>query len=352
MPNEKRRKQVRQSRGDNGDKEEHKMGREWQRRHAHDDGEREEGYHERVPPPALRKRMLQLLKLIGVALFLWILSRIDRDALFLHLRNAEPLGIAASFLGLFLMYALKAARWHVLVRSTGLTPSWMDSWRLFNIGIFLGAITPANMGEMGRAAYLRRMGVHTGTALAIPLIDRIADVAIMGTVGIWSIGFIFGWQWSLIAGCTGILGMGIVGILWERSKGLRAQEWLAFLQILARPPMLYGVLLWTILSWIVYFGWTFLLAQALGLSVSFPVLAAALTLTGILVFIPIAPSGLGTREAALITFLAPYGIAAPQAVALALVVFLLVIGSSTLGLWYWVRDGHRSPARTGACARG
>lgn len=250
-------------------------------------------------------------------------------------------GIALSFAGLYLMYALKAARWHLLVRSTGHTPTFSASWRLFHIGIFLGAITPANMGEFGRAVYLRRMGVRTGTALALPLIDRLADVAVMGLVGIWSVGILFGWKWSLFAGIAGILGTGTLIILWRLAKGLRAQEWLAFLQLLTHPSVLAGILWWTILSWIAYFGWTLLLARAIDLAVPSPVMMAALTLTGILAFIPIAPSGLGTREAALIAFLAPHGTTAPQAVAFAVMVFLFIMVSSTLGLWYWVQDSHR-----------
>lgn len=311
------------------------------------DRRQRKGYHEQVPPPALKKRSLQLLKLIGVALFLWILSKIDRDALLAYLHSADAVGIAAAFAGLYLMYALKAARWHLLVRSTGHAPTFSASWRLFHIGIFLGAITPANMGEFGRAVYLRRMGVHTGTALALPLIDRIADVVIMGLVGIWSVGLLFGWWWSLLAGIVSLLGTGTLVTLWRLAKGLRAQEWLAFLRLLTHPSVLAGIFLWTVLSWIAYFGWTLLLAHALGLTVPLPVMMAALTLTGILAFIPIAPSGLGTREASLIAFLAPYGTAAPQAVAFAVMVFLFIIISSTLGLWYWVQDSHRPRAPTG-----
>lgn len=304
-----------------------------------------------MPPPALRRRSLQFLKIVGVALFLWILNRIDRTALLAYLRSADIFGIGIAFAGLYLMYALKAVRWHLLVRSTGHTPTFSASWRLFHIGIFLGAITPANMGEFGRAVYLRRMGVRTGTALALPLIDRIADVIVMGLVGIWSVGLLFGWQWSLLTGLTGLLGTGALIALWRLAKGLRTQEWLAFLRLLAHPSALAGIFFWTILSWIAYFGWTLLLARALGLAVPSPIMMAALTLTGILVFIPIAPSGLGTREAALITFLAPYGTAAAQAVAFAVTMFLLIIASSTLGLWYWIRDSHRPRAPTGESAR-
>lgn len=291
-----------------------------------------------MPPPALRKWLLQLLKLIGVALFLWILSRIDRTALLAHIQAADLFGIIVAFAGLYIIYACKAARWHLLVRSTGLKPSLADSWRLFNIGIFLGAITPANLGEMGRAAYLRRMGAHAGTALALPIIDRIADVSVMGTVGIWSVGQLFGWQWSLLSGIACIIAATTLVLLWRKAHGLRKKEWLAFLGPLTHPASLTNILFWTILSWIAYFGWAFIIAQSIGIEVSIPVLMATLTLAGILAFIPIAPSGLGTRETAFITLLAPNGVAASQAVALAITMFLIIIAGSSLGLWYWLRD--------------
>lgn len=286
----------------------------------------------------LRKRSLQFLKLIGVALFLWILSRIDRTALLSHLQSVNPWNIVFSFAGLYFIYACKAARWHLLVRSTGLRPSLADSWRLFHIGIFLGAITPANLGEMGRAAYLRRMGAHTGTALALPLIDRITDVFVMGAMGIWSMGLLFGWHWSFVVGITSSIVAAVLMLLWRKAHGLRAKEWLAFLNILAQPTSLACILFWTLLSWTAYFVWAFIIAQSIGIEVGMPVLMATLTIAGILAFIPIAPSGLGTRETAFIALLAPYGIAAPQAVAFALTMFLLIITGSSLGLWYWLHD--------------
>lgn len=291
-----------------------------------------------MPRPALQKWLLQLLKIIGITLFVWILSRIDRSTLLLHIRSANPWGIVLSFAGLYLMYACKAARWHLLVRSAGLKPSLADSWRLFNIGIFLGAITPANLGEMGRAAYLRRMGAHTGTALALPLIDRIADVSVMGIMGIWSMGMLFGWHWSFIIGIASSILTAVLTLLWRKAHGLRAKEWLAFLNILAQPASLAFILFWTILSWTAYFVWAFIIAQSIGIEVSIPVLMATITLAGILAFIPIAPSGLGMRETAFITLLAPHGVAASQAVALAITMFLIIIAGSSLGLWYWLRD--------------
>lgn len=271
-------------------------------------------------------------------LFLWILSRIDRAALLSYVQSVNPWKIALSFAGLYLIYACKAARWHLLVRSTGLKPSLADSWRLFHIGIFLGAITPANLGEMGRAAYLRRMGAHTGTALALPLIDRIADIAVMGIIGIWSVGVLFGWHWSLMVGMAGGIFTATCTLFWRKAHGLRAKEWLAFLNILTHPASLACILFWTILSWATYFVWAFVIAQSIGIEVSISVLMATLTLTGILVFIPIAPSGLGTRETAFIALLAPYGVAASQAVAFAVTMFLLIIAGSSLGLWYWLND--------------
>ena len=101
------------------------------------------------------KKLLPWLKFLGIVLFLWILLKIDRNLLFGYIRHANQTMLLLSLPVLFCMYLIKTVRWHILVKSTGAHPTFKGSWELYNIGVFLAAITPGKLGEFGRAAYLR-----------------------------------------------------------------------------------------------------------------------------------------------------------------------------------------------------
>lgn len=57
--------------------------------------------------------------------------------------------------------------------------------------------------------------------------------------------------------------------------------------------------------------------------------------------LPISISGVGVREGAFVLFLTPLGVAAPQAVALGLLLFVTNLGASLLGLPSYLRGGER-----------
>ena len=270
------------------------------------------------------------LKILGILIFLWILSRIDRAQLWTAIADADPTLLALSFLTLLGSYAVKAQRWRVLVGLTGVKTTYASSWRLYNIGIFLGNLTPSNIGEFGKIPYLRRHGVTMLEALTLLTIDRFSDMAVMSVVGVVSIAILFGTQWFLAAlGFACIIAF-VFFYLWSHKKLGKL-----FPLPLTLPPVSL-VLLQSAAIWSLYFAWTVLLARGLGIAVPVPELVAALTLTGLVALLPIAPAGLGARDAALLTFLAPYGVDPPHAVALSLMIFAFIMLSSVPGMGHWM----------------
>lgn len=286
-------------------------------------------------------RLFQLFKLVGILLFVWIIGRIDRTLLLSHLRGINIPSLIGVTLLIGVLYVVKTARWHALVHSAGLKPSFYESWKIYNIGIFLAILTPAKIGEMGRAAYLKNAGMHGGTALTLVLIDRIMDMIVIAAIAVAGVGVLFGEIWfagCLIAGCTICI---LAYVLWKKTVKFR-QTWLLFTSKLTEPDMAATLLGWTLLGWTVYFVWAVLLARIIGIDVPTITLVAGFTITGIVSLLPVAPSGLGTRDAVLLAILAPYGVASEQAVALAFLMFATIIVSSVIGMGYWVR-GLRVP---------
>lgn len=279
-----------------------------------------------------KKTAINLLKLIGIALFVWIVSRIDRASLMDYIIQSDKNLLGTSFGIIFVLYFVKTVRWHFLVRSAGQKNSLHESWKIFNIGVFLGMVTPAKLGELGRAAFLAKKGMKLPIAFAISILDRIADVIVIALLGVAAVAILFGVPLFKIALVSGIIFTLIGFVLLQK---IALPKWVNDLQKLATLQSIVIILMLTLIGWSFYFLWALLLATSIGITIEPLILVATFTATGIVSMLPIAPSGLGTRDAALLTLLAPYGIEPSQAVALALFMFVSIVLSSVLGGIYF-----------------
>lgn len=288
--------------------------------------------------PVQNHLALRSCKIIGIVLFLWILSHIGWQDIFRELQNVERDMLALSFIPLILQYIIRTFRWHLLIHTTKLQPTFIESWKLFNIGAFLAMITPAKIGELGRAVDLHRQGLHGPTAVALSLIDRIADIVVIAVLATLGIRTLFGTTVMFIVTIIGIAFFTTAISVWRATRKYReGVQWLQELSGLTTVRMVFLLLATTTVGWMFYFWWGILLTRSLGIVIAPFTLIAVLTITGIVAILPIAPSGLGTRDMALITLLAPYGIAAPHAVALASLMFVTQTLFGTLGAWYWLK---------------
>ncbi|OGJ70124.1 hypothetical protein A3H90_03360 [Candidatus Peribacteria bacterium RIFCSPLOWO2_02_FULL_55_36] len=289
-------------------------------------------------PPVPNHLALRSCKIVGLVLFLWILGHIGWQDVFRELRNVEGDMLLLSCIPLILQYVIRALRWHLIVRTAGLQPTFRESWKLFNIGAFLAMITPAKIGELGRAVDLHRQGLNGPTAFALSLIDRIADIIVIAVLATLGIRTLFGTTAMFTVIAIGVALLVTTVLLWKATRKHReGVRWLRELSDLTTGRMVLLLLATTTVGWMCYFWWGIILTRSLGIVIAPFTLIAVLTVTGIVAILPIAPSGLGTRDMALITLLAPHGIAAPRAVALASLMLVTQTLFGTLGAWYWLK---------------
>ena len=92
----------------------------------------------------------------------------------------------------------------------------------------------------------------------------------------------------------------------------------------------------TLAAYGVFFGQCTLLAHALGIPLSYLTVSYAISLGSLVTLIPISVSGLGTREATIIAYLATVGVAAEEALGFSLLVFAtFYLGGGGLGAIAW-----------------
>tara|TARA_B100001250_G_C19817562_1_gene799602 strand:+ start:16923 stop:17765 length:843 start_codon:yes stop_codon:yes gene_type:complete len=271
------------------------------------------------------------LQIIGLIIFIGIIIRIDRDQLFEIIKQSNISSLIFAFIFLFLFNLIKSLRWHILVKITHLKPKIIESWKLYNIGLFFGIITPAKLGELGKIAFLKNEGVDAKVGFKLVLIDRFADIVVILFLSILGFGIVFNIDYEFVVFIIFLYMLVLFFIL--KSKILIQK---IFSPLFISNFLLSLVLLYTFISWFFYFLWCVNIAWCVNIEVNVFVLISAFTITGIISSLPIAPAGLGTRDLSLLTLLSIYNVNHSQIVALSMLMFVSILFSTIPGALYWL----------------
>ncbi len=297
--------------------------------------------------------------LIGIVIFLYILTRINISDTFGIILAANPVYFAIAVLLIIPMLLLEAFRWHFILRQLGISYPFYESFSMFASSLFIGSVTPARVGEFVRVGFMK--GHSIGKSFFSVFIDRIADVSFLlgaGYLGMFFFAVELGQQifWLSIA-LVGFIVLGTVMIV--RQDIVKFVLKFAFSRIVPdkfKPELKAAfydfyrslftllslksvsvVLFLTLLSWIVYYVMVFSLSKSLGIDVSFIYLATAVSIAGLLSIIPISISGIGTRDAALVFFFANIGIRSEFAIALSAMILVLMVLSALICFPFWLK---------------
>jgi hypothetical protein len=216
------------------------------------------------------------------------------------------------------------------------------------------------LGEFIKAFHVSQdCQVSTGRALASVLVDRLFDLAVLLVVGSSALLVLTPLEQGhalagLIAGVLAValavwafLSERIFGFFQQHMAGwgrigswlFRPDGWLLQLRAGLRqisPPWLIVAGGLAIGANLIFFSQCYLLAIALGLSVSFLNVALTVALGSLVTLVPISISGLGTREAAMIAYMGTFGIAPAQALGFSLLVFVtFYLGGGLIGAVAW-----------------
>lgn len=278
----------------------------------------------------------RLLRWLGPALLLGLLWRSDLALVAQTLARAEPLPIGLA-LALALPFAVcKGWRWQVALRMLGARLPLAVATRLWCAGFLWGALTPAQSGDLARAWCLRRSGLPLRLGLLSLALERCSDLAL--TLAVALLAGLLVWAPTTLSAIwlpaglvlTAALLLWRLPWLWQRLIAPRCGAGLPLTLDLRLAPAL-GLVSALALSWTyLRIG---LLCAALDLALA-PGLLIAMT-AWLALLGPLAPAGLGTRDALLIMALRAGEVPAPrlleQALALSTLILLLNLEQMALG---------------------
>lgn len=309
----------------------------------------------------MRPIFLWLLRLIGPALLIGFLLTSDLGLLWEIVRSAEIVPIIWSLALLPPFIILKSWRWIQILRAMNLSLDLPTACALYTVGIFYGAMTPGQAGDLLKAIYLRDRGQPVAPALLSVVLDRLCDLIIMsalGTIGVFALGRLLPSR-ELQQAIVIAMGIGLVTVTvlltargprsWLLTVVLpriaprlrsRLDRWNEQMHSLTFTPSLIAtVSAATIASVLFTFLRLWLLYLALGLNaVPLLVVIGSSALISVLQALPISIGGVGVRDVVLVATLAAYGYAQEQALTLAALFLLInvehIIVGFIVSLWF------------------
>lgn len=281
------------------------------------------------------------LRIIGIILFIYILSRINLQELFQTLKNINLSYFLLAIILLPVSPILAILKWRMLINSQDLKIPFRRLTEFFFKGLFLGTITPGRLGEFWKAKYLTdNFSISGGRAFYTVLMERLIDLIIIVTVGLVGlitfflsekIGFLLFLILPLIILAIYPLIKVFISLLKRKKTNPFFKGFLSSLAELNFFTFLklscYGILYYLTTIFIYYF-----LALSLGINIGFLYLFLIVALVFLVLILPITILGLGTREASYIFLFSIFSITASTAVAFSSLILLVGIVLSIPGV--------------------
>ncbi|HVP22029.1 MAG TPA: lysylphosphatidylglycerol synthase transmembrane domain-containing protein [Anaerolineaceae bacterium] len=290
--------------------------------------------------------------ILGLILSLGSLFLAFRGISFSQIADAVPT-INLGLLGLAVLASIvtlvaKGARWILLFNQR--PPSFQRSFRIQTIGIFINAIAPARLGDLLRAYLMGDQERHSKVfVLGTIVVEKVIDMFFLVVSMVVLLPQMVFPNWVsepseltaiLLAALILVCGL----ILWKRDSFLglmekvsvifpgRIRGWLLrqlknlvdSLECVRNPRQLAGIMVWSLLVWVLGFGTNLLTFWALGLSVSTLAAVFLLVVLQVGVAVPSSPGRIGVFHYLTILALSVFSIPREAALGCGIVLHLVV----------------------------
>ena len=283
------------------------------------------------------------MRLVGPLLLVWVLWRFgDFEALTGAFKRATlwPL-VAAVLLDAAVIHA-KLVRWQSLLAACNVRVRTAGAYRAYLPSLFLGLATPGRVGDVVRIQYLKRdYGVRYPDGLAVSVVDRLCDVYVL--LAFVSLGIVHLTS-ALSAPLARTAWLAVVGVavaplllfvpkvaepaaswLYARVAGDEASDGPTVFFDALRSQMGSALLVplgATVAAFLINYLQAWLVASALGMTLSFADVVAVVSISSLLGLLPISVSGVGVREAFFaLVFPVAFGLSETMGIAFGLGVF-------------------------------
>jgi uncharacterized protein (TIRG00374 family) len=318
-----------------------------------------------------RRRLINILKVVvTLGGLLFVIVQFDLETIISALSAVTQttgfvwLALSLALIGASLV--VRAYRWSVIMRGTGVNVRFGRLVELYVVGNFFNALLPSGFGgDIVRVVEMTQempAGVATGTVV----LDRLTGLLALFAMALLALPFRpADFPSDLLAVVALTCGIGLAGglillhpataaFLLQRLPAALPKSTQSFLDNLLRviggckSQHIVAALIISVVFNVMLVGWWATSARALGLTIPFSYLLLVIPIFSIVLLIP-SIGGLGVREALAPALFAAVPLLPEQAIALSLLVFALERVASLLGgpvyLYTTWRDGRRISTR-------
>ena len=304
------------------------------------------------------------LSIIGIALFIYIIIKIDFITIFETIRNADVFYLFIAFFFLGIMLVVQTLKWWIVALMQGIAISFRDAFEINIISNFYGFVTPSKAGGIVRAEYLRAYtpDKNIGKGLFNFTIDKILDFS---SIAFMTILFSFVFKDKLDLPLSLFISIFFVFILItlffidkERSrfflrffykriihdkyKDTAKITFNSFYENIPKKRYFALFFVFSLVSWMIIYAIIYFIGLSLGIALSFEYYLAILPIGTIVGMLPISIAGLGTREAALISLFGLFDVEAAKVFSMSLInIFLVGIFPSIIGIYLIIKRKNR-----------
>jgi uncharacterized protein (TIRG00374 family) len=300
-----------------------------------------------------RKIKTKYFGLIGIILFVYILSRLEFDKLLDVIYKTNVYFIALSVIFSFVPLSIRTLRWkYIIQHMTGKKIAFPSALFYWMNSMLFGFVTPGRVGELViRSKHVRKDAeISLGRSFSTVAMDRMMDLIIFLTAGIKgsiAIMLVLGGAFYYLNFVLVFIFIVMLAFFYSvKNRGFLDRFLRIFFRRLVPENMKEGVKLnyhdfftgiremkWRhtaislilsasafLASIITYY----LVALGLGMEIPFWYIAIVVPLTYLVTMIPVSVSGLGTRDASYIFLFSLYGIQAETSILFSLLDLLLL----------------------------
>jgi len=311
----------------------------------------------------LRAARKWLPRLIGVSIFVVVLASSDLNQVLNTLTRMDLFYLALTPVAFALIMLIKSWRWKFLLSGQGIDFSLREAFLAYTSSFYVGQVTPGRLGEFVRVFYLLEKGYSVGTSSVSLILDRLSDLGIVLVFGyLGMFGFLGAFQGSNVV----LSGLGLGGLAIGLGLALRQTEvrhtvhrmtarflipkryqatfdivWndfaLGVRRIMANKRIVVQIIVLTVLSWLLYSVLMYVLAHSVQIDIPLWFVVICVSVTALVVMIPISIFGVGTRDATLILLFSSQGLGREWAISFSFLFLLVVVANLLVGLPAWLR---------------
>lgn len=304
----------------------------------------------------------RILPFVGLAIFIFLLTRINLKEFYTIITTANPLFIILAVILTFVQVIIAAYKWNILLTLQGIKIHFKKILNIQLKSIFYGSITPGRVGSFSKIPHLKKASSYSLTLCAPSvIIDRFLDTITVALLGL-SGAILIITNNNFIVYELGILAIGAIILflifldkklmrfvlniffkifIAKKLKKIVDETFEEFYENIPTKKDLIIPFLLSALTWVLTYTISYLIALAIHVNIGYILLITIYPIGTLAGMIPITIAGLGTREAALIGILSIYGISAEHAVAISLLGFVFSnMIPAVLGGILSIKDGN------------